>query len=434
MAASIEFAPESRSSSSPIPNPQSLIPPRWSTFKLLAFRFAFTYLVVYSFPFPLDSIPWLGEQIYRPWNAIWIGLAKRLLGADIDVQPTGSGDMAWNYVQFAAMLVIAAAVTIIWSIVDRGRANYVRLYRYLHMYVRFVLATAMFSYGISKVIPTQFPPPTLDRLVQSYGSSSPMGLVWTFMGASTAYVIFTGAAETLAAVLLIARRTALLGALVAIGVMANVVALNFCYDVPVKLYSTHLLLMAVFIAAPDARKLLDLFVLRAPEPLFRTRALHIASLVLRTLFVAFILYSTITQSIGYYHQIHDTSKRSPLRGIWRFDVFEENGVARPPLLTDATRWRRMVFGLSGASIYLMNDDRLRYGAKLDEKTKSILFTNRFEKKTPFTLTYSRPNARTLQLDGTVEGKKIHAVCTLEEKSFLLTDRGFHWINERPYNR
>ena|GEM_PF-5392919 len=34
------------------------------------------------------------------------------------------------------------------------------------------------------------PSPTLDRLVQPFGDASPMGLVWTFMGASTAYPIF----------------------------------------------------------------------------------------------------------------------------------------------------------------------------------------------------------------------------------------------------
>jgi hypothetical protein len=50
------------------------------------------------------------------------------------------------------------------------------------------------------------------------------------------------------------------GALVSIGVMSPVVALNFCYDVPVKLYSSHLLAMKVFLILPDLRRLLNLFV------------------------------------------------------------------------------------------------------------------------------------------------------------------------------
>jgi len=67
-----------------------------------------------------------------------------------------------------------------------------------------------------------------------------MGLLWTFMAASKGYQIFTGAAEVLGGILLLWKRTTTLGALTVFGVMANVMALNFFYDVPVKLLSTHL--------------------------------------------------------------------------------------------------------------------------------------------------------------------------------------------------
>src|SRR5947199_1204250 len=106
----------------------------------------------------------------------------------------------------------------------------------------------MLSFGAYKVIKSQFPAPSLDRLLEPYGDSSPMGLLWTFMGASKAYTIFGGFAEMLGGALLTVRRTTLLGALVCIGVITNIVMLNFSYDVPVKLYSTHLLLMAIFLA------------------------------------------------------------------------------------------------------------------------------------------------------------------------------------------
>ena len=37
--------------------------------------------------------------------------------------------------------------------------------------------------------------------------------------------------------------------------------LNFAYDVPVKLFSLHLLSMAIFIVVPDAKRLLNIFLL-----------------------------------------------------------------------------------------------------------------------------------------------------------------------------
>jgi hypothetical protein len=109
------------------------------------------------------------------------------------------------------------------------------------------------------VLYNQFSPPGSDRLAETYGASSPMGLLWTFMGSSRAYTAFSGYMETLGALLLLWRRTALLGALTSICVLFNVMVLNFCYDVPVKLFSFHLVLIGACIALPDARRLVQLF-------------------------------------------------------------------------------------------------------------------------------------------------------------------------------
>ncbi len=91
-----------------------------------------------------------------------------------------------------------------------------------------------------------------------------MGVAWYFVGGSTAYTIFSGVMEVLGGALMVVRRTATLGALVSCTVLTNIVLLNFCYDIPVKLYSSNLLLMAIFLAAADARRLLNVFVLNRP--------------------------------------------------------------------------------------------------------------------------------------------------------------------------
>ncbi|HEV7428986.1 MAG TPA: hypothetical protein VGQ46_21745 [Thermoanaerobaculia bacterium] len=51
------------------------------------------------------------------------------------------------------------------------------------------------------------------------------------------------------------------------------------------------------------------------------------------------------------------------------------------------------------------------------------------------VTYQRPNPNTLFIDGVLGGRNIQALCHLEPTpAFLLTTRGFHWINEFPFNR
>jgi hypothetical protein len=225
---------------------------RWHPFTRMAFRFAFVYLLLYNLPFPLTALPYV-DKAAELYNSFWTWLVPRIaraaLNRDVPSVFNGSGDRTFDYLLVACLLLIALVITIIWTLFDRKRPSYPTLYRWLNLYVRFSLGTAMIGYGAFKVISSQFPAPTLDRLMQSYGESSPMGLLWTFMGASEAYTMFVGFAEMISGILLFPRKTTTLGALMSIGVLSNVVALNFSYDVPVKLYSSHLVAAHSGIAA-----------------------------------------------------------------------------------------------------------------------------------------------------------------------------------------
>jgi hypothetical protein len=420
--------------------------PVWSPMKRLLFRFVFAYLVLYSFPAPLYYIPYVG--IVTNWYGMfwgklvpWVG--QQVFGVTITVFPNGSGDTTYNYVQVFCYLVVAAAVTLVWSLLDRRRRNYARLYEWLRVYVRFVLAVAMIGYGAFKVVPSQFPAPTFDRLMQPYGDASPMGLLWTFMGASAAYNVFTGLGELAGGLLLVFRRTTLLGALVCIGVMTNVVMLNFSYDVPVKLYSTHLLLMAVFLAAHDLRRVANVLVLNRPaepaedRPLFRRKWLHRGTKVFGVLFVGYITFTSLQFS---YAQAKDYSPaemaKSPLYGLWEVEELVEDGKVRPPLVTDANRWRRVMFTGGGRmSFQLMSGSRDRFNADIDPKKRTIVFTKRDDPNWKSTLAYNRPQPKLLVMQGTFGGHHVRVRMRQGEiPKFLLMTRGFHWINERPFNR
>ncbi len=419
--------------------------PVWSPLKKILFRFTCVYFFLYIFPFPLDAIPYVG-QLVQPygelWNALvpWVG--KLVFHVNITVLPNGSGDTTYNYVQVFCYAVLAALATVVWSVLDRKRANYVRLNEWLRIYVAFSLATAMISYGAIKVIKSQFPNPTLDRLVQPFGDASPMGLLWTFMGASMAYSIFAGAAEMLGGLLLTTRHTRLLGGLVSIAVVSNIVMLNYAFDVPVKLYSSHLLLMGIFVILPDLRRLVSFFVLnRTPEavefrPLFVRPALRRVALIFQILFVVGYTVLALVGAQQTRKAYGDLAPRSTLRGVWDVEEIVVNGTVRPAVFTDATRWRRMVFDYkTGMSIYTMNDSRRRFNLKLGTAQKTMLLTKREDPNATSTFTYQQPGPGLLTVTGTMDGETIQAkLRRAEEKSFLLTSRSFHWINEYPFNR
>jgi hypothetical protein len=267
-----------------------------------------------------------------------------------------------------------------------------------------------------------------------------MGLLWTFMGASAPYTTFAGLTEWLGGVLLVFRRTALLGALVCIGALTNVVMLNFCYDVPVKLFSSHLLAMAVFLVAPDLWRLANLFVLNRPVPpapdprLIRRRWLRMAALTLQVLFAAgfsiYMMYSAQVQLAEYY------SARSPLRGIWNVDQLRVDGQAGPPPGAEALQWRRVVFDYPTVlAIQLTSESRRRYWLALDAAKKTLALTKRDDPAWKSALSYQQPAPGRLMLEGTFEGHKVQAsLHRVEESKFLLLNRGFHWVSEFPFNR
>jgi hypothetical protein len=437
----------------------------WSPAKRVLFRFLFAYLLLYNLPFPLQFVPLiekavrprasdlLTERLLQPYDQFWNWLVKwvgsHVFDVTITVLPNGSGDTTYNYVQVFCFLVLAVAaaalwtfLALLWALAGRKRTNYERLYDWLMIYVRFALAFTMITYGAIKVIKSQFPSPSLDRLLQPFGDASPMGLLWTFMGASDSYNFFSGAGELLGGLLLTTRRTTLLGALVSIGVLGNVVMLNFSYDVPVKLFSCHLLAMAVFIAAADWRRLASFFLLNRDaeradhRPLFRWPWLNWSAAAVRTALVVGFTGMSLYGAIESQKTFGDAAPKSALYGIWNVEEFEVDGKVLPPLLTNETRWRRVVFDYPKMiGIQLMSDSRRRYMLQLDTDNHKLELSKRDEPAWKSTLTYEQPEPESLRLRGKFDGRPLRAHLRLAPASpFLLVSRGFHWINEYPFNR
>jgi hypothetical protein len=422
--------------------------PVWSPAKRIAFRWVFAYLFLYllsTYLSLLSYIPGGGAVVAgytRLLQVIVVRVGKLLFHVDITVFPAGSGDTTYNYVEIFVFALVAALTALAWTLLDRRRLEYSLLHDWLRVYVRFGLGFTLIEYGASKVIPTQFPTPSLGRLLQPFGNASPMGLMWTFMGASAAYTIFAGASEMIAGLLLMTRRTTLLGALASMAVLGNVVMLNFCYDVPVKLYSSHLFLMAFFLAAPDLRRLADLLVFNrrvepaVHRPLFAGKVWHRTALVVRTLFLAGFAVLGLYETYGVYNTYGAGAPRSPLYGVWNVDEFALDGAVHPPLLTDEARWRRVVFDRTDYfTVQNMNDSRQSYEMKMDAGKRTLTLSQSDKPAWKAAFTYARPDRDHLLLTGTFDGHPVRATLHLTDaKKRLLTSRGFHWINEYPFNR
>jgi uncharacterized membrane protein YphA (DoxX/SURF4 family) len=420
-------------------------PEGWSLAQRLAFRFVFVYLVLYTAPFPLDVVgpAKVGEALDALWHGLvpWVGRHVLGLTRDIVTLDTGSGDTTYHYVQVLVFAGLAAGGAGAWSWVDRARRDYTRAHALLRVHVRYVLAAAMLSYGLSKVFQTQFPFPGPERLSAPLGELSPQELVWTFMGYSRGYNLFTGGAEVVGGLLLFSRRTTTLGALVLATVMSNVVALNVFYDIPVKIYSSHLLGMCGFLMWPDARRLLQVLVLnqtavalapRAPWAVSGARQWGLRGA--KTLFVGVLVYQPV----------HDRLERVrrpafPLEGLYTVESFSRDGQAWPPRVGDGLGWKSVSINRFAWMTPRSLDDVPQPRFRLQEGPASatLTVTRKLSPRNlelplgaPSAFTYARPDAEHLTLTGSLEGVRIEARLRRVDPAWSpLLGPGFHWIRE-----
>ena len=161
--------------------------------------------------------------------------------------------------------------------------------------------------------------------------------------------------------------------------------------------------------------------------------LNRGALILRTLFLAAVVGTSLYQS---YDARKLRSARSPLYGLWEVEEFSLDGEPRPPLLTDQARWRRLIFDYPGVlSVQTMSDARQRYRLELDAEKKTLSLAKREDPNWKTVLNYEQPEPERLTVDGDVDGRRIQATLRrADEAEFMLTSRGFHWINEYPFNR
>ena len=347
---------------------------RWPLWHRFAFRYLLLHYLLYALPRPFDALlgtlsglcrwvatefqqPWLNEAPFR-WAGKWaMELSKveakvwqplttwmdqhGLTPYEVIHQRTGSGDTGHDVARLLAIVAAALAGALLWMLLQRGDRGHPRLGRWLHLMVRFDLAFWMFSYGFAKFYGGQFGDLSLMRLTQEIGDTTPMGMVGTFMQASKPYELFSGAGEVLGGLLLFHRATAALGACVTIAVMTNVCALNWLCGVPVKLFSAHLLLYAVFLLAPFCGRLRALFLTNQPSAPVDLRVVRVrwAGWLLQLVGWSWVLGSlwlTHVQGRGERPWMKGREKPS-LYGVWLVDKMLLDG--QEVAATDVHRWR-----------------------------------------------------------------------------------------------
>lgn len=431
----------------PVSSPESA--PQWSLATRIAFRFGFSYFLLYVYPRSVGSLGAFvkyNNPLRDLWHAVvpWVGTHVLHLSGNLTEVANGSGDQLYDYVLLFCIAVTALIATVIWSWLDRKRPNYEVLYQWLRIFARLIVAVAMISYGANKLFRMQFAEPDLARYVDTYGQTAPMGLLWAFMGMSRAYSFFGGVGEMLGGLLLLVPRFTALGSLVSLAVMSNVLMLNLCYDVPRKIYSIHLILFCLFLLLPDMRRVADFFLLNRktqltpPVPLFQDTKLNYGVLALQ---IGIGAAALIVCSYQAYVDAGTAAAhlQSPLRGIWSVEEFALDNNPHPPLVSDTQRWQRIIFDSPDkVTIQSMDGKQKKYYLQFDDQKKTITLWDPPNTQWSARFTFDIAHPDQVTLEGRFGQSHVYAdlkrVDLSDPVKFLLINRGMHWVNQYPNNR
>jgi uncharacterized membrane protein YphA (DoxX/SURF4 family) len=422
---------------------------KWKNYEKVALKFFFIYFVLQAVPIDckfykaLWSIDWQHATFY--------GLFTLSRYAPQFFSFTG-------YINWAVAALIATVGTAVWIIAERKEPSYTNLLYWLRVLLRYRLAIAVIAYGFIKVFPLQMPYPSLSNLHTNYGDFLAWKIYYHTIGITPGYETFLGIIEIIAGLLLLNRKTVTFGAAIVVGFMSNVFAANLGYDVGEYVYSSYLLVIALFLFSYDAIRLFNLLILEKLtiaskfQPVFSNKTIRSLRLGVKIAVLVFIVSLGFSTYANYGNAPYKLPKAPGLKGAYGYynvREFKLNGKVLPYSRTDSSRWQNVVFekwatisikvarpikiDLGNGDEYHPEDiernfesagvgGRRYYAYTADTVHKTLWLTNKnkYYPTEKYSLNYSRPNDSTLVIRGINEKRdSVYAVLDRVNSKHLL---------------
>jgi len=418
----------------------------WPLWQKVLFRFFFVYILLFILA---DNnhifsrfVPFYAFLL-RHLQALagWVNSSFFHQKQPLSFVYSGSGDMLAHYLYLFIFTITGVFSTVIWSLLDNKRSNYIKLLYCLRVAIRYYVGITLIIYGNAKLFKTQFHEPNVHRLNETFGEASPMGLAWTFFGYSTAYNYFMGAAEVMGGMLLLFKRTTTLGALISLTVAVNIMAVTYCFDVPVKILSTALVVMCLFILAKDLDRFINFFILNRevrPASLspftFKSKTLSLTTKIFKYVFLGYLI-CTYTLSAAHRAIQDKNTQHVNLLGYYTVSSIKLNGKSLQRNSSNLLQWRKVVISNDSVRISLEGDKHLIYAYNINIDDNKLIWFAIGAQEPTCVFVYKQTNKYDLLIQGKFDNQYISV--NLQHKNRVVTplmSRNFHWVSDTPYNR
>jgi hypothetical protein len=421
--------------------PKSITIEPWPAGQRAVFRFAFVFLLLSATTDLVSAFP-SGRALIKPLDSVWVALVPWIHTHLLHLQPEltvfSKTDTAFAYVQVLTQALLALIAALIWAAADRGRDHYGELHYAVRILVRYSLAYSMLMYGTVKIFQVQFPTPPLTSLVMPLGELTPHRLLWSAIGFTRTYQVFSGAVECVGALLLFSRRTTTLGAVLLVGALTNVLMMNISYGVNVKVIAARLLVFALFLTIPDLGRMWRVLVLNRPTmpsreamPAWSWRTTAVLRIVGISVAV-YLIGSTVIRAYELQKPLKEADRHPPLYGSYVVQRSVRNG--QEVGHTSLDRWQFIAFdGVSRstttAAVRLGNEVWERYGTVYDTASQIVTMTNVVQPGPKLAFRYSRLAPGQIRLEGKwgVEQVEITLQQLPQQQFPLNRPEGRRWI-------
>ena len=415
-------------------------PHPWSLIKKITFRFFFIFFVLMTSIWNFIPVvgDWLGKFVYHPSFFVQNYILRLHAVPKWEHAPTGSGDTLDDWIMVITYFAIAVVGSGIWTALDRKHQQYERLQYWLSVGLRYYLAYVMLGYGIAKIFVQQMAYPSLAQFYTPLGDFTPMRFTWMFIGYSPPYQFISGLFETVAVIFILFRRTQLIGLLLFIGVMGNVVMLNFFYGVPVKYYSAFLWLIGLYLTAAHSKRLLDFLLFDratepvAPEMVFNKKWQRYTRVGLKVFFLAYGVGFSSYQTYSWSTLMNENPK---LEFTGAFDVYEfkRNGIENNSPV-DTVRWNQIVVGEGyepgeGRGNFKRGTSDLSLATFTVDSVKNLTVKLRGDTSKLFYGKYAKETADRFRWKGMLKKDSVELLLVRNERKFRLATQSFKWVME-----
>jgi hypothetical protein len=400
---------------------------QWTPLKKFIFFFFFIFFIcefflspnlfVTLFGFNIKIADWFDSKYY-PLN-IWLN--DKLFHFPFDKDKYFPAAVP-EFIQHIFFLFIALLGSFIWLFIDRKRRTYNQLSYWFNTVMLYVLSIITFAYGIDKLIPVQMPTPNLYSLNTKLGNHIPVNVLWGLMGAGKSYQMFSGLMEVVGAVLLLRKKSAVLGLLILLGVYSNVIMMNYAFFIGVIYFAIILFSLSLYLLWPYTKKLWNFFWKNQEENLSSNAILIAKSLKYKFILLPLLLLTLISYSFNTYNALKsfkEKSIREKTTLIYKVDTFIANSDTVKAIENDNQRWQYWVeyenegkkylsimpMNMSKANKYNILQDTLNGKIALSKTSKSE------NNEPPVILNYTRISDRAFTVNGNYAGQEIKVSLT-----------------------